>query len=71
MTITISIIIGLIVGLLIGHAGRRQRDRRIRELENEISVNQNVMEAQLSLLADRPLAQQIYRLMSKSIHETA
>lgn len=46
MTIAISIIIGLIIGLIIGHAGRRQRDRRIRELENEVSVNQNVMEAQ-------------------------
>ena len=46
MTITISIIIGLCIGLLVGHMGRRQRDRRIRELENEISVNQNVMEAQ-------------------------
>ena len=46
MTITISIIIGLCIGLAIGHAGRRQRDRRIRDLENEISVNQNVMDAQ-------------------------
>jgi predicted short-subunit dehydrogenase-like oxidoreductase (DUF2520 family) len=36
-----------------------------------VRYDQNVMEAQLSLLADRPLAQQIYRLMSKSIHETA
>lgn len=36
-----------------------------------VRYDQNVMEAQLSLLADHPLAQQIYRLMSKSIHETA
>ena len=46
MNIAISIIIGLVVGLAIGHAGRRQRDKKIAELENEISVNQNVMEAQ-------------------------
>lgn len=46
MNIAISIIIGLCIGLAIGHIGRRQRDKRIAELENEISVNQNVMEAQ-------------------------
>ena len=46
MNIAISITIGLCIGLAIGHAGRRQRDKRIAELENEISINQNVMEAQ-------------------------
>lgn len=46
MTISISIIIGLCIGLAIGHAGRQQRDKKIAELENEISVNQNVMDAQ-------------------------
>ena len=46
MSIAISLIIGLCIGLAIGHIGRRQRDKRIAELENEISVNQNVMDAQ-------------------------
>lgn len=46
MNIVIYIIIGLCIGLAIGHAGRKQRDKKIAELENEISVNQNVMDAQ-------------------------
>ena len=36
-----------------------------------VRYDQNVMEAQLSLLHDNPTAQAIYRLMSQSIHETA
>lgn len=46
MNIAISIIIGILIGLAIGHAGRRQRDKRIAELEQKNDINQNVMEAQ-------------------------
>lgn len=46
MNIVIYIIIGLCIGLAIGHAGRRQRDKKIAELEQKNDINQNVMEAQ-------------------------
>ena len=46
LTIVIAGFIGIWVGLAIGRNGRRERDRRISELEREISVNRNVMEAQ-------------------------
>lgn len=44
--IIIGILLGLVVGLLIGHKGRKERDERISELEKEINVKQNVVEAQ-------------------------
>lgn len=44
--IAIGILLGLVVGLLIGHKGRKERDERIAELEKEITVKQNVVEAQ-------------------------
>lgn len=38
LTIAIAGIIGLIVGLAIGWDARKERDQRIRELENELSA---------------------------------
>ena len=46
LTIVVAGFIGIWVGLMIGRNGRHERDRRISELEREISVNRNVMEAQ-------------------------
>ena len=46
LAILIAGIIGIWVGLAIGRNGRRERDRRISELERENSVNRNVMDAQ-------------------------
>ena len=43
--IAIGIIIGLCVGLVIDRNARKERDRRIAELEKEMTVKQNVAEA--------------------------
>jgi len=44
--IAVSGIIGLIIGLMIDRNARRERDSRISELEQELTVKQNVCEAQ-------------------------
>ena len=44
--IAISGIIGLIVGLMIDRNARRERDERIKQLEKELTVKQNILEAQ-------------------------
>ena len=46
LTIAIAGLLGLLVGLSIGRNGRRERDKRIAELEKEATTNRNVMEAQ-------------------------
>jgi len=46
LTIAIASLLGLLVGLSIGRNGRRERDKRIAELEKEATTNRNVMEAQ-------------------------
>lgn len=46
LTIAIAGIIGLIIGLLIDRNARHERDRRISELEAELTVKQNVVESQ-------------------------
>lgn len=43
--IATSILIGLTIGLLIDRNARRERDKRIKELEQELTVKQNVAEA--------------------------
>lgn len=45
LAIAIGIIVGLCVGLLIDRNARKERDRRIAELEKELTVKQNVAEA--------------------------
>lgn len=45
LTIATSILIGLTIGLLIDRKARRERDKRIKELEQELTVKQNVAEA--------------------------
>lgn len=52
LTIAIAGLLGLLVGLSIGENGRKERDKRISELEqriseleNELIVKQNVAEA--------------------------
>ena len=46
LTITIAGIIGLIIGLLIDRNARRERDEKIRQLEGELVIKQNVVESQ-------------------------
>lgn len=46
LAISIAGIIGLLVGLAIGRKAIRERDERIKELENKLKTNQNVMDAQ-------------------------
>ena len=46
LTVVIAGIIGLIIGLMIDRNARRERDRRISELETELTVKQNVVESQ-------------------------
>lgn len=46
LAIAIAGIIGLIVGLAIGRQGRKERDARISELEQELTTIRNVYEAQ-------------------------
>lgn len=46
LTIAIAGIIGLIIGLMIDRNARRERDERIRQLEGELTVKQNVVESQ-------------------------
>lgn len=45
LTIATSILIGLTIGILIDRNARRERDKRIKELEHELIVKQNVAEA--------------------------
>lgn len=45
LTIAIAGIIGLIIGLLIDRNARRERDERIKALENEVTVQRNVVKA--------------------------
>lgn len=45
ITIAMAGIIGLIVGLMIGRSARKERDERIRQLEGELTVKQNVCES--------------------------
>ena len=45
LAIALGIIVGLAVGLLIDRNARKERDRRISELEKELMVKQNVAEA--------------------------
>lgn len=45
LTIATSILIGLTIGILIDRNARRERDKRINELEHELIVKQNVAEA--------------------------
>lgn len=44
LAIALGIIVGLAVGLLIDRNARKERDRRIAELEKEMTVKQNVAE---------------------------
>ena len=46
LTIAIAGIIGLIIGLMIDRNARRERDEKIRQLEGELTVKQNVVESQ-------------------------
>ena len=46
LTIAFAGIIGLIIGLLIDRNARRERDEKIRQLEGELTVKQNVVESQ-------------------------
>lgn len=46
LTIAIAGLLGLLVGLAIGRNARRERDKRISELEREITTIRNVAEAQ-------------------------
>lgn len=46
LTIAIAGLLGLIIGLAIGRNARKERDDRIKELEGELAVKQNVCEAQ-------------------------
>lgn len=39
-------IIGLIIGLMIDRNARKERDEKIRQLEGELTVKQNVVESQ-------------------------
>lgn len=43
--IAVSAVLGLIVGLGIGIKGRVERDERIKELENELTVQRNVVKS--------------------------
>lgn len=45
LTIATGILIGLTIGILIDRNARRERDKRIKELEHELIVKQNVAEA--------------------------
>lgn len=44
--LVIGIILGLAVGLLIDRNARKERDERIKKLEGEMTVKQNVVESQ-------------------------
>ena len=44
--ITVSLLLGFIVGLAIDRNARRERDQRINDLEQQLTVKQNVMESQ-------------------------
>lgn len=46
LTIAIAGLLGLLMGLAIGRNARRERDKRISELEREITTIRNVAEAQ-------------------------
>lgn len=46
LTIAVAGIIGLIIGLMIDRNARRERDEKIRQLEGELTVKQNVVESQ-------------------------
>lgn len=46
LTIAIAGLLGLLVGLAIGRNARRERDKRIAELEKELTTIRNVAEAQ-------------------------
>lgn len=43
--LVIGIILGLAVGLLIDRNARKERDERIKELENELNVKQNICDS--------------------------
>lgn len=45
LTIAIAGIIGLFIGLMIDRNARRERDERIKALENEVTVQRNVVKA--------------------------
>lgn len=46
LAIAVAGIIGLCIGLLIDRNSRRERDEKIKALEKELQVKQNVCEAQ-------------------------
>jgi hypothetical protein len=43
--IAVSAVLGLIVGLGIGIKGIKERDERIKELENELTISRNVVKS--------------------------
>lgn len=45
LAIALGVVVGLAVGLLIDRNARKERDKRIAELEKELTVKQNVAEA--------------------------
>lgn len=71
LTIAVAGLLGLIVGLSIGRNGRKERDKRISELEqriseleNELIVKQNVAEALNSTI------QRLRKKLKKKGYET-
>lgn len=45
ITIAMAGIIGLVVGIMIDRNARKERDERIKELEGELTVKQNVCDS--------------------------
>ena len=64
LTIAIAGLLGLIIGLAIGRNARKERDERIKELEGELAVKQNVCEAQNDTI------QRLRKKLKKKGHET-
>lgn len=46
LAIMIGGVVGMIIGIIISDKGREERDERIKELEGELTVKQNVIESQ-------------------------
>ena len=46
LALTIGLILGLAVGIAIDRQARRERDERIKDLEKELGIKQNVVESQ-------------------------